>query len=300
MINPKIPFPNIKIGDKDITHFLSSIISSDPIDADRMDYFLRDSYYAGVKYGVYDLTRIKTSFMAVESEGKVYLGLKQSGIDSIKRFIESRYHLFNQIYMHKTNRAANTMLDYCSENIDSIKIPTDDYDRFKQFYWENSDEIFLKKTLIGKINTDRKADFEDLLRRRVWKRVYEMKIWTEPIGNQEEIEKLNAIFNKIDIKLKAKTDIVARLDTYANSPFKEPHKTELRLIRKQPDKKYFLDKNWKSVNKDFISMDYDVRLVKIFLKRSFSSSSDFLEKKSNILSAISEELQQLQDFKYKF
>jgi len=33
-------------------------IVSGPLDADKMDYLLRDSYYCGVKYGVFDLERL--------------------------------------------------------------------------------------------------------------------------------------------------------------------------------------------------------------------------------------------------
>ena len=37
--------------------FRRDIVSSD-LDADKMDYLLRDSYFAGVKYGTYDLEKI--------------------------------------------------------------------------------------------------------------------------------------------------------------------------------------------------------------------------------------------------
>src|SRR5690606_27961588 len=49
----KIEFDGI-----DYTNFFSSIISSFPLDADRMDYLYRDSYFSGVKYGLYDLSRL--------------------------------------------------------------------------------------------------------------------------------------------------------------------------------------------------------------------------------------------------
>ena len=37
---------------------MTSIISSCPIDADRMDYLLRDGYFSGVKCGIYDDNRV--------------------------------------------------------------------------------------------------------------------------------------------------------------------------------------------------------------------------------------------------
>src|SRR5690606_195492 len=40
------------------TSFFSRIITGFPIDADRMDYLWRDSYFSGVTYGIYDINRI--------------------------------------------------------------------------------------------------------------------------------------------------------------------------------------------------------------------------------------------------
>lgn len=92
------------------TSFFSRIITAFPIDADRMDYLWRDSYFSGVTYGIYDINRIFASFLATNSNGLVSLTFKESGLDSMLRFIQSRSHLYNQVYFHKTNRAANSML----------------------------------------------------------------------------------------------------------------------------------------------------------------------------------------------
>lgn len=59
----KIEFDGI-----DYTNFFSSIISSFPLDADRMDYLYRDSYFSGVKYGLYDLSRLLMSFIPVNEK----------------------------------------------------------------------------------------------------------------------------------------------------------------------------------------------------------------------------------------
>ncbi|HGO5144141.1 TPA: AAA family ATPase [Klebsiella pneumoniae] len=95
----------------DILPLMTSIISSCPIDADRMDYLLRDGYFSGVKCGIYDYNRLFMSIVPVEEQGKLYLAYKESGIDSIAEFIGARSSLFSQVYYHKTNRAFATMLD---------------------------------------------------------------------------------------------------------------------------------------------------------------------------------------------
>ncbi|EMK6591760.1 HD domain-containing protein, partial [Vibrio cholerae] len=47
----------------DIQPLFTSLISSCPIDADRMDYLLRDSYFSGVKCGIYNIERLLKSIV---------------------------------------------------------------------------------------------------------------------------------------------------------------------------------------------------------------------------------------------
>lgn len=74
---------------------LNSIISSS-IDADRMDYLVRDSYYCGVSYGKFDLQRL-LKIIDVEDDKIVFL---EKGIHTIEDFLLSRYHMFNQVYLN--------------------------------------------------------------------------------------------------------------------------------------------------------------------------------------------------------
>ena len=77
----------------DILPLFTSIISSCPIDADRMDYLLRDSFFSGVKCGVYNYDRLLMSIIPVIDNNKIYLAYKESGIDSIVEFINARGNL---------------------------------------------------------------------------------------------------------------------------------------------------------------------------------------------------------------
>lgn len=74
---------------------LNSILSSS-IDADRMDYLVRDSYYCGVSYGKFDLERL-LKIIDVQDEKIVF---QEKGIHTIEDFLLSRYHMFTQVYLN--------------------------------------------------------------------------------------------------------------------------------------------------------------------------------------------------------
>lgn len=80
---------------------------SGQMDADRMDYLLRDSYHAGVQYGRFDLNRIVSTVAAVkdpESES-LHLGVSEGGAHAAERLVLARYEMFTQVYFHKTRVA---------------------------------------------------------------------------------------------------------------------------------------------------------------------------------------------------
>lgn len=81
-------------------HILIQMVSSQ-LDADRMDYLLRDSYFTGTTYGHFDLSRI-LRVMQVKDGKIVY---KQSGVQAIENYILARYHMYWQVYYHPTTRS---------------------------------------------------------------------------------------------------------------------------------------------------------------------------------------------------
>lgn len=79
---------------------------SSQLDADRMDYLLRDAYYAGVSYGTFDLTRI----LRVMRPYKHQIIFDFSGMHAIEHYIISRYQMYMQIYFHAVSRGMESIL----------------------------------------------------------------------------------------------------------------------------------------------------------------------------------------------
>lgn len=82
-----------------------SLISSQ-LDADRMDYLLRDAYFTGVSYGQFDMERILRVMRPTEDQ----VVFKQSGMHAVEDYIMSRYQMYWQVYFHPVSRSAEVIL----------------------------------------------------------------------------------------------------------------------------------------------------------------------------------------------
>lgn len=92
-------------------NMLYSQLLHSSLDADRLDYLLRDSYQTGVKYGLVDLQYLVRLLMVVEDpeliseESKKVLVCNKKGQHVVEHFLMSRYFHYSQIIHHKTNGA---------------------------------------------------------------------------------------------------------------------------------------------------------------------------------------------------
>jgi len=86
---------------------LAQIVSSQ-LDADRMDYLLRDSLMTGAKYGIYDLEWVIKSIEMDEDAGHLYVSTP--GIYAVEDYLQARYYMFRQVYFHRTLRSAEAVL----------------------------------------------------------------------------------------------------------------------------------------------------------------------------------------------
>jgi uncharacterized protein len=83
------------------------------MDADRMDYLLRDSLHAGVDYGKYDWRRLLNTIQVIEippKEGEdnvpaPRLGVTEGGVHAAEALVLARYFMFTQVYFHKSRVA---------------------------------------------------------------------------------------------------------------------------------------------------------------------------------------------------
>ena len=75
------------------------------MDADRIDYLLRDSYHCGVEYGHFEFRRLLESMeieeLAIQT---LKLALHRDGIHTFEGLILARYQMSTQVYYHRLRR----------------------------------------------------------------------------------------------------------------------------------------------------------------------------------------------------
>lgn len=124
---------------------ISQLISSQ-LDADRLDYLMRDSYYTGVNYGRIDLHRIATTVEVWHGgsddpfNGTAIIHPK--GIGAIENYILGRHLMYEGVYYHKLTR--------CMELL------------FHKVFWRAAEMDDAKTGLSAVMNIDSKTTPEQL------------------------------------------------------------------------------------------------------------------------------------------
>ena len=146
---------NIFTGEIGSRNMVYSQLLHSSLDADRLDYLLRDSYQTGVKYGLVDLQYLIRLLMVVDIESSdgiadhspnnKVLVCNKKGQHVIEHFLMSRYFHYSQVVFHKTNVAFEGMIKGLY-----VKLL-----QKKKFMYNSLDEIH------DNVNSDKFMNFND-------------------------------------------------------------------------------------------------------------------------------------------
>lgn len=156
---------------------LHEIVSGE-VDADRMDYLLRDTRQCGVVYGIFDFERIVDSIAFYRAHnGQCHLAIRRSGLAAFEDYLRARLSMYEQVYFHKTSTACQSMLEYSHMLLGSFSLPVDpvayleiDDTSFHAFVKEKANFQSPEHAFGMRILRDSLYD------RRLWKRIYEENI----------------------------------------------------------------------------------------------------------------------------
>jgi HD superfamily phosphohydrolase len=124
---------------------------SSQLDADRFDYLLRDNLHTGSRYGDFDLSWLLHALTIADDR----LAVTSKGVSAVEAYLQSRYHMYRNVYFHKVVRAAEGMLKLAIQRAARLAVQ----DRLA---WPDRDQPMFK-TLIGqRLSTDEFTDLDDV------------------------------------------------------------------------------------------------------------------------------------------
>jgi len=146
-----------------VERFLKHPVVSGDIDADRMDYLVRDAYYTGAAYGIVDLERLIRNLRW--RKGK--LVLLEKGITAGQSLLLARAMMYPTVYFHHTARIAGAML---AKAVELEDIPLEEM--------RQMDEI----DLVARLRRSEMREVKELITAVDSRRLYKRVVWSaEPV-----------------------------------------------------------------------------------------------------------------------
>ncbi|MBI4832169.1 MAG: HD domain-containing protein [Candidatus Lindowbacteria bacterium] len=176
-------------------------IISGPLDADKQDYLLRDSYFCGVKYGVFDLERLIGTLEVYHHFDDEILAAARDGVYAIEQFVLAKYHMTAQVYCHKIRLVSDAMIVRALElgiEVDKIEwlrrlYAYDGSDQYIQNYLQWDDQRLTTQLLFpGNSGGHATELFWRLRNRNLFKRVFAVPLREfEDPGSREILSNIN-------------------------------------------------------------------------------------------------------------
>lgn len=165
-------------------------VVSGPLDVDKLDYLQRDSYFAGVRYGVFDLDKVIESLTPVSiSRDTVTLGISEEGLYAVEQLLLAKYHMNVQVYRHRVRRITDAMLVRGielahDEGLSEIKglFSICDSDEYINSYINYNDEV-LSRIIIEKSKGYASEYFHRIIDRKLLKEVFSVNIDTSSFSD---------------------------------------------------------------------------------------------------------------------
>ena len=198
-------------------------IISGEIDADRMDYILRDAHYTGV--GVtYDFHRLLQVLDLQESE----LIIHEKGLAAIEGFLIARHIMYSRVYLHHVTRSSEGMLRKAIKDlIENNKISVENLARLDDYdFW-----------IILKTGTKFSREIaQRIYERKLYKRALELKWSNVPEDLKEELI-TKKMTEKIEIEIAEECNIDDRYVIVDASPLHVDRDIKLKVITSEGDVK---------------------------------------------------------------
>lgn len=204
-------------------------ILSSNIDADRIDYLIRDSHHIGVAYGMFDVERLLLSLDTHREGSSTHLVINEKGQQVIDSFRLARYLMHTQVYKHKLRRICDSMfsrgvyLAIKDGTVNKRMLDINDSHFLDNYY--AFDDVYIFNQILSK-DGDGYSIINALNNRKIFKVGYsvDLKTFSNPyfrlILSELNCEKRKIIEETLADKCRCNSnDIVISIDEIDNSMF---------------------------------------------------------------------------------
>ncbi|MCX5991392.1 MAG: HD domain-containing protein [Chloroflexi bacterium] len=218
-------------------------IISGPLDVDKLDYLRRDSYFAGVQYGAFDLDKVIHSLTRIRiSSEEEQLGFHEEGVHAVEQLLLAKYHMNVQVYQHRIRRITDAMLVSgirfaLEEGVGEVQrlFTVEDSDAYLQYYISNNDNT-LMDTVLQKGKEGSRELFQRIKERKLLKQVFSLEISRDNFPDAVQMDNIlrlsDAQLHQIAqraVELYSATDsrldpnlVIVDKQTISNPTFKSP------------------------------------------------------------------------------
>ncbi|NJE02937.1 HD domain-containing protein [Thermococcus sp. MV11] len=146
------------------------LVSGD-IDADRMDYLVRDAYYTGVAYGLVDLDRLVRN-LAWDGERLV---IGEKGVMAAQSLLLARSMMYPTVYQHHVSKIAGAML------VEAVKLEGIPLKEIRTM-----DEV----DLVARLRQSERAEVRELIEAIDSRRLYKRVLYTDKDPGEKAVDEL--------------------------------------------------------------------------------------------------------------
>jgi HD superfamily phosphohydrolase len=218
--------------------FLHDILSSQ-LDADRFDYLLRDNLMTGSRYGGFDLRWLIHS-LTIDPTG-TRLSVTWKGISAAEAYLQSRYHMYRNVYFHKVVRSAEGMVKLALQRAKRLAVQG-------RLEWPRREDTVYKALLGQRLTIGEFTELDDV------SVLHCFKLWTR--AEDPALAGLcrgllyRKLFKTIDLSHLGETDAAVRValvedaiaaaggdehyDLFVDQPSETAYETEIAPSRAEP------------------------------------------------------------------
>ena len=132
--------------------FFCDILSSQ-LDADRFDYLLRDNLMTGSRYGGFDLEWLLHALTVDAGTGR--LAVTWKGVSAVEAYLQSRYHMYRNVYFHKVVRSAEGMVKLALQRARRLGVQ-------ERLTWPPAESVVHKALLGRRFTVEEFTELDDI------------------------------------------------------------------------------------------------------------------------------------------